>query len=533
MVVFTKEHFKIFKLIEENEYVTALKAVEELEKKGPLSEETLLIKIFLLIETQNMVEAERIYKPNFTVKLTGFVKRICWGLNRIMDFKSIMGDSVEEQYETAILTGDYVLAKKTGISLLKEGTIFLVMALILSYNKEKNENDLSLLKHALFKEPKYVNIFILLAKLNICIEFVISSIKRIAKRDFMFYFLLQTIYINYPERRDELVKECESLGITSEADLILLLIDHLDSWDVYEIALEKGLEIPKKDSFNFNLYKLKKERDFKLGNEILKNLESFDFIFQVMNLIGKENLSEEYKMIYEFKEENTKKVYELYYQNKTIFNLKMLLYHLIASKKDEYIVLALYIAKEEKDLYENYEIQIIYLFLCRFFLLSTPVIQTFDELSIKTIQHEKFSYIWNDITLKTGKEFPMKITYLNLHMHSLNMINNLILPFIKSGKIDHVYDLLETREFLSNSLLFKEVKEGKIYSLTINTSFSNILGEKCSYIFAKLTKNHFENFEVNNLFSEVNGKEIFSFLKNDIFDLQNENEFIFWLKNNK
>ncbi|RVD90583.1 hypothetical protein TUBRATIS_29900, partial [Tubulinosema ratisbonensis] len=263
----------------------------------------------------------------------------------------------------------------------------------------------------------------------------------------------------------------------------------------------KNYLINEKDSFNFKLYKLKREKDFGLANEILKNLESFELIFQVINLVNKENLPEIYKMIYDFKEENVKKVYEIYQANKTFFNLKVLFYHLIASKKEEYLVLALFIAKEEKDSFENYEIQIIYLFLCRFFMLSKLIIQTFDDLNIRTIQHENFAFIWNDISLKSGKEFPMKNTYLNLHMHSINMINNLVFSFIKVGKIDHAFDLLQTKESLCNSVLFKEVKEKKFFSVEKNNSFSNILGEKCSFIFDKIVKNVFYDFKVNNLFN--------------------------------
>ncbi|KCZ80391.1 hypothetical protein H312_02217, partial [Anncaliia algerae PRA339] len=520
MAVFSEEHFKIFKLIESNEFAEALDLISQMEKKEPLNDETMLIKAYLLIETDNLLEADRIYKPTKSTILAGFVKRICWALNKIVDFKVLSGTSIEDQYESAILSGDYISAKKCGISLLKERSIYLVMALILLYNRDRNENDLILLESAIKKEPKYTNILVLLVKLDILIDFVISSIQKINKRDFLFHYMIQLIYLKYPEKRDDLISQANFLNVRTENELINFLIDKLDSWDIYEIALEKNIEIKERKSFNFSMYKFRKENNADVANELLKSTHSFEIIEKILNLMNKNNIPQEYLSIYKFEENNIKDSYQNYINSKSLFNLKCLLYHLIASKKDNYLVLALFLARNEKDSFENFDIQMIFLFLCRFFLLIKPIKEIFEELNIKTIQHENFSFIWNDITLKSGKSFPLKSTYLNLHMQNLNVINNLVNHFIQTGKLDHAYDMLITKDSLCNSVYYNEVISNKLIATEKEHGFSYLLGKECSYLFAKLTKNHFENLQVNNLFSEVDGKEITEFLENDLFDLK-------------
>ena len=84
---------------------------------------------------------------------------------------------------------------------------------------------------------------------------------------------------------------------------------------------------------------------------------------------------------------------------------------------------------------------------------------------------------------------------------------------------------------MKNRSNYRELEQ-KIFSTFKENMFSNILGPQCSYVFSKLTLEHDNpRFALQNIFSEAKSeKSAIEFLKNPLYDISCDTEFIQWME---
>ena len=538
--VFTKHHYKIFQCLSEGNLPRALEWVNKAEKSQGMDSTLGILKAYILVELQNYTEAKKLAMPPEDSRFVYFMKKIFKALDRIIDYKQISRDSLEEQYEAAVLSDDFSLCKNVGIKLLPKNPIYLVFSLIFSYEAEKKDTNLRLLRLALEKCPAYPNIHILLVKLNILVDHVIASIRKAHAKNLTYFYLLKEIFLRYRRHRPDVVEILsEEKFASGEAGAMEFFIEKFDDWKIYKQALQDGVELKETKRYNYLFYKLSRNKDHTVLPDLCLKQGSFKSLFRCFDILDTcgDALPENLKLLFATRsgssEKNLRRAYEMYSEVPSLLSTKIILAHLISTRKEMYLLLALYITKKMYEKFDTYEIKLVHLFMCRFFCILPEVLKVIQDLDIKTIQHESFGFVWNDLCIFLGtrnKELADK--YLNCHYDGIRKINDYVLPFVSAGKLDHAFDLIQLRKKLLCSSVYREVKDQKIVSEYRETMFTGLLGSACSYLFEKLTIRHAEStLKVRNIFGEYEGSSnIRNFLKNNLYDLDSDDEFIKWME---
>lgn len=536
---FTKHHYKVFKFLSQNDFSRALEYINKVETQGELDQVLTILKTYILVEMQDYTEAEKLVLNVKNEKLNYFLKVIYRALNRISEYKNVLSNSVIEQYEASILSGDFPSCKNAGIKMLAKNPIYFIFALILSYESTKNSDDLRLLKLTIEKYTASTNVYILLVKRNILVEHVIRAVRRNKINNLQYLYLLKEIFMNYREYQENIVSlvreiepKCESVGILS------FFAEKFDDWQIYERALNDNVQMEERKSLNYIFYKIKRDEDKPLALKMCTLYSSFKIILKIFELVDiYEELPENLKILFKIREgmtdNNLKRMYEIYSKETSLINTNILLACLISTKKENNLLLALLIARNMYDKFNTYEIKIVYLFMCRFFCILPEVFRVMDALEIKSIQNENLAFIWNDLCIVLGKRHDKNAEkYINTHRNEIRKINEYMLQFIDAGKLDHALDLVHLRRKLLDSTIYSEICDQVIMSRCPINMFSDVLTPACSYIFDKLTINQGGNkIKISNIFQNSNSiRNIGGFLENGICNIEPCSEFIMWLK---
>lgn len=536
---FTKHHYKVFKFLSQNDLSRALEYICKVEVQGELDQVLTILKTYILVEMQDYAGAEKLV-PNVTNgKLNYFLKVIYKALNRISEYKNVLSNSVVEQYEVSVLSGDLATCKNAGIKMLAKNPSYFVFALILSYENTKSTDDLRLLQLTIEKYPASTNVYTLLIKRGILVEHVVCAVKRNKLNNLPYLYLLKEIFMNYKEYEESVVSLVRDIEPKCDGARILpFFAEKFDDWQIYEKALNSNVQMEERKSLNYILYRIKRDGDKSLALKTCSSYSSFKVIFKIFELVDiYEELPENLKILFKIRngaaEEHVKCMYEMHSKETSLLNTNILLACLIGTKKESHLLLALHIARTMYDKFNTYEIKLLYLFLCRFFCILPEVIRVMDELEIKSIQHENLAFIWNDLCIVLGKKHNKNVEkYINTHRNEIRKINEYMLQFIDAGKLDHAFDLVHLRRKLLDSVIYSEICEQVIVSQCATNMFSDMLTPACSYIFDKLTANHAGNeIKIGNIFQNSNGtRNIGEFLKNEVCNIDPCSEFVDWLK---
>ncbi len=128
------------------------------------------------------------------------------------------------------------------------------------------------------------------------------------------------------------------------------MIDTLDDFGLYDLALRKNIYIHKKNTFNYKWYKLHLEKSSEVALDILKGTSDFSAVKRVIEITGLHSVgAENFDILIEYllhgyRKDLLDRIFQLYTKSQTFLNLKIFLSLLISSREEENIVLAYYLS---------------------------------------------------------------------------------------------------------------------------------------------------------------------------------------------
>jgi hypothetical protein len=272
------------------------------------------------------------------------------------------------------------------------------------------------------------------------------------------------------------------------------MIDILDDFTLYDLAIRQGVNLRERNSINYKWYRVILYKDLEAAKEIIKISKSFEDIRKIISYTGfiqtkVENIDIllDHLEIPNVKEENIQRMFCLLQDEPSLLNVKILFSLLISTKKENNIFLALYLSYKYK-FQGNYEIDLIHLFLNRYFMFNKNIQVLLRKMEVKNIQIYNLAYIWSDpmiISNRVSKEVTEN--FIRSTKSDISLIACRFRRFLDANRIGHATSLYNLKETLEKSLSFCEIYKKQILATNENTMFSNLLGEKCSFIFNKAT----------------------------------------------
>lgn len=273
------------------------------------------------------------------------------------------------------------------------------------------------------------------------------------------------------------------------------LLNIIDDFELYKFAIAHEIDIQENASKNLLWYKIIKLKDNLSAIQIIR--ESLDFldIYKILCISDIKSVdAENYDILIDFlgkgyKRELLDKMFILYNQNQSFINTKILLALLIASKQENLLVVAFYISSVNK-FEDNYEIDLIHLFINRYFCFHSNIQCLMKNLDIKNIQLINTAYIWSDpmIVSKTFFNSPRKVL-INAISGDLKSMEASLKSYLTYNRVAYSYSLVKLIRNLKNCAVLSEIEEMKILSTERETMFSLLLGPECRYLFDKITIN--------------------------------------------
>ncbi|EOB14963.1 hypothetical protein NBO_11g0035 [Nosema bombycis CQ1] len=363
--------------------------------------------------------------------------------------------------------------------------------LFISYFLENTSSSKKLLEVIVDRKIVSPDVALFLAKENLFQHAVLKFLDNCLVKDYIYQIIRKEMIIKGHLPFDETI------------------LDILDDWDLYDYALKHKINLKMRDTVNYEYYLAhKNQSNCNLINKI-KNYKELEYLSKLTNTTNHEDYATDCIlnfMNYGFNLEKAKEILnELEkYQNNNInmdnFNiLKVLLSHLISSKDTQLLIFALFLTyKYRKSFTSNYEISLIHLFLCRFFLFHKEVSKLFNEFNIKNNQFYSLFFIWSDLVIALDlKDKSKEEEYSKLIKENINTVEKTLKHFIEKDKIGHAVSLIKVHKKLKNEIVYKEITNKEIYSEESKTIFSNLLGKGCEYLFSKVIKSEYCNREDN------------------------------------
>lgn len=325
-------------------------------------------------------------------------------------------------------------------------------------------------------------------------------------------------------------------------------ISKLDDYKFYEYALTMNisLSINQTNTINYKLYDMFKNFQYEKHKTIIFNIQDLRILDHMFikeknihfwymnntNTIFKEDIETLYLILFKFlvqlpiKNSDIVFVRDYFNRSPSSFGLKVFISLLISTKKINNLILALYLSTEYSNL--GNEIEILQLFLLRYFCLYDHIIQLYKKLKIKNIQIYNMAYVWLDVKI-------ILLNYAGITDHlpspsnlQYGFINDKAIlldycyRFTKEGYISQAINVVETLDNLDHNIIMQEYNKHKIVATTQHTMFSDILGIKNSFLFDKITHDKLDNFSTKTGLVTING--ITPFIKSQLNDIFH-NEF--------
>jgi len=366
-------------------------------------------------------------------------------------------------------------------------------------------------------------------------------------------------------------KDNNALEIKNEIEA---LIRDFDDFSLYDLALRLGIDLDLSNpSLNYQWYLSLRDKNIESFRLILQNSFSFQEMGKLLDIylskdmtsddidefikLAKCSESQEILIRYlknGYSKDLLERFWPIFISSFNFLNLKIVLALLISSRSEKYLILAFYLAylhfekslscqissltditengasptenTDEKS--SNYEIQLIYLFLNRYFMFHSNVLKIYETLDVKNIQNHNMSYIWSDPMIISALQLKDSVKEFKNEIKSeITLVETRLRQFIDSGKIACAVSMVKLRKTLLESIIYQEIDKMKILSTKTFTLFSDLLGTECSYMFNKITI--YDEMGCSGTISTIRSKKSESFkndaFANDIFPIK-DSEFI-------
>lgn len=305
-------------------------------------------------------------------------------------------------------------------------------------------------------------------------------------------------------------------------------VSEIDDFSLYSLAIKLKVEIDFNRSTNYQWYLVAKDKSVDSAIEILRRSSSFREVQELIlhfkdSPIELSKLAEPgcaHNILIKYLEggyssDILQRAWDNFCDENTHLNLKILLALLIASRDEKNLVLSFYLSHKHTSS-DNYEIDLIHLFLSRYFMFHANIARMFERLEIKNIQHHNLAYIWSDPMILSSVRLSSSIKSFKTEIgEQISSIETNLRKFIDSNRIACAASLLSLREKLVDSVVFGEIESCKILCTEPKTMFSNFLGESCSYMFDKITTSDVRT-ETGSI-SSIRSRSVEDF-SNSIFD---------------
>lgn len=474
------------------------------------------------------------------------------------------------QFVQAILSNNIEAARKLAYDLYKTHPQYLTFLLF----RELKDSKKILL--AQLKKTKTIDAHMFYQMIN-SPEFTYLELRDLSNR------FTNSSFINKCIKKAMIIKKYNSPEMTSGVALIDYkkneitreiedAIVEMDDFSLYKLALELGIDLKFESpdhnnillhSINFQWYLAKKYKNPENFISIITKLRSFSDVFNLISIYVPDNSTTginclldlcdsnpEYKILIKFLTNGysldlLEASWKVFQESSSMFKLKILLALLIASKSENYLVLAFYLTSSfynftganlnpsadnsNKKESENYEIELIHMFLNRYFLFNLGVMKLYEKLDIKNIQAHNLAYIWSDPMIIGDIPFKESVkAFKNEIKNEILTIESHLKEFIEMNRIANAASLLNLRSRLLDSMISKEIESRKILSTESSTLFSDLLGAHCSFLFNKSTVNDARESDglLPSLFSKGSkdikndANAIKCLLKNDLFPIE-------------
>lgn len=395
--------------------------------------------------------------------------------------------SLERQFVDMLLEDRITEAVELGKKLASTEPVFLVVSCLISFLDcpEDNDRKTSFLMSLTNTKVRSDLLWMLFRK-GLLIEELQTYVREVSVKDHLYYIILKETYINGYH------KLLNKGDIRSCAEFLL---DNIDDWDIYKYALDNNLDLRNRSSLNYEYYLLHKFKEKDRAARLLESRSCFKEIQYITDLAGLEDhpngtMDCIVKLNRNgFDDVLLENAYNIYKNETTVLSVKMVIAVLVSSKRSELLTLALYLSFLHKDMDpSNYEISLIFTFLCRYFCFYPCVLRMLKEMDVKNIQLSTLSFIWSDVLIvKNIQDENTKNEFLDDFNSSITDIENSIKHFVSAGTVSHVIDVLELRKQFLESVVFREVRENRIIGTNPSNSFLHLLGNRCSYMFEKMT----------------------------------------------
>ncbi|KAI4291896.1 hypothetical protein PAPHI01_1170 [Pancytospora philotis] len=405
--------------------------------------------------------------------------------------------SPQDSCIASILGGKHDAAQKHAIKVCDQQPQYILLSLYMDLANSKRLF-LLFLERVVHIDPFFVRILIKDERLSV--DELAAAVSRCTGGSFIYKAVrrdwLLRCAAEAPALADAALAGPDASGECDAAKCLDKLIDEIDDFRLYEYALARGLLLSERRSSNYRWYTLLKDKDMILATKMALNTIDFGELRKILSTTGLESTGQpNYDVLIAYlrrgySEELLQRMLALYTASPSFINHKILLALLIASRTEKNLVLALYVSFRTA-FTENYEIDLIHLFLSRYFCLCANTLQLMKQLSIKNIQIYNNAFLWSDPMIVTGDVMSAQCSSLQRnHEHDLATIEQKIKRFMDTNCLGHAVDLFGLRSALKESTAVREVSELKLRATDPRNQYSDLLGENCSYLFNKLTEGH-------------------------------------------
>lgn len=401
--------------------------------------------------------------------------------------------SEKDKFELYIIGKNFDLCKKAAISLIKEhGKYAMSLMLVQNDFTGRNLSSLSLLLERVTVNNSLIS---LLLRKNIPYLIVKKHIRR--TKDMSFLLLMKELALS-----GESIEEFGYPDVSS-------LIKELDDWEIYEYAIGNGISVHeaensphKKPTIHSIKYKLvTAPTPMNLAAYITK-LGKIDSsacrYIDRLSIEDKGTLLNVLPPLFQ-------RMLEMYAGGAVCLDdlcgpsdpkdklyrrdqmIVFILETLLRRRTEESLMDALitsYACRKQSKF-----IHVISCALLRYLLLYGEFTAEFSEIGAENIQLEGLAYLWSDLQVLLGAPADLNTeVYMQTRSRFIAEANNRVMDFVEAEAYSQIEPLLEYRDTILNSPIYKQIVEGHFYECKKRPSIEKIVVEECRYIFDKIKR---------------------------------------------
>jgi hypothetical protein len=462
---------------------------------GDALAQLIALRLYILVVKEEFEEALDVAEGQLTEKVVRSVERgecaallimalRCLGSPGLLLFKRDFL-SHSQRYELALLCSDLGEMKRMGLVLMKKSPNYYAFAILREYMNAPSEETEYLLLKLLGKMPRVSNsLIVFLIQKGLPPEklrFAVEKNKGILSVSY--FYVLKELYIR---------GECVQAYLERPLEDILAKVD---DWKVYEYAMERGVDIPFQKSINYLRYRMLAEKS---DESIARFIASTNITLalplleqgQLLRALGHVPAEVEcaLKVHLSLPTSASERRLAVEHSPRTFV---VVISSLLKKRTEHDTISALLLCREYRRRFEgSYEVDILHLFLCRYFLLYDEVVSLFSALDIKSFQLEKLVYAWFDIHVLLGLPRSLLASkYINTHCKNIAHLSLALMDFVEKGELAHCLSMLDLRTALASAPLRKEVRTMALSGEDTPLSIEDLLEPGARYIFRRAQKN--------------------------------------------